>query len=32
MTPDDLAGILLFMAGDSGGMLNGTNLEIFSNA
>jgi hypothetical protein len=32
MTPDDLAGILLFMAGDSGGMLSGTNLEIFSNA
>jgi NAD(P)-dependent dehydrogenase (short-subunit alcohol dehydrogenase family) len=32
MTPDDLAGILLFMVGDSGGMLNGTNLEIFSNA
>ena len=32
MTPDDLAGILLFMVGDSGRMLSGTNLEIFSNA
>ncbi len=32
MTPDDMAEILLFLAGDSGRMLNGTNLEIFSNA
>ena len=32
MTPDDLAEILLFLADDSGRMLNGTNLEIFSNA
>ena len=32
MTPDDMAEILLFMAGDSGRMLSGTNLEIFSNA
>ncbi|HEX6108590.1 MAG TPA: SDR family oxidoreductase [Ktedonobacteraceae bacterium] len=32
MTPDDLAEILLFLVGDSGRMLSGTNLEIFSNA
>jgi NAD(P)-dependent dehydrogenase (short-subunit alcohol dehydrogenase family) len=32
MTPDDLAEILLFLAADSGRMLNGTNIEIFSNA
>src|SRR6266496_4628825 len=32
MTADDLAEILLFMVGDSGRMLSGTNLEIFSNA
>ena len=32
MTPDDLAEILLFMVDDSGRMLSGTNLEIFSNA
>jgi NAD(P)-dependent dehydrogenase (short-subunit alcohol dehydrogenase family) len=32
MTPDDLAGILLFMVDESGRMLSGTNLEIFSNA
>jgi len=32
MTPDDLARILLFLADDSGSMLSGTNLEIFSNA
>ncbi len=32
MTPDDLAEILLFLADDSGRMLSGTNLEIFSNA
>ena len=32
MTPDNLAEILLFMADDSGRMLSGTNLEIFSNA
>ena len=32
MTPDDLAEILLFMVDESGRMLSGTNLEIFSNA
>jgi NAD(P)-dependent dehydrogenase (short-subunit alcohol dehydrogenase family) len=32
MTPDDLAEILLFLADDSGRMMSGTNLEIFSNA
>jgi NAD(P)-dependent dehydrogenase (short-subunit alcohol dehydrogenase family) len=32
MTPDDLAEILLFLAGDSGRMLSGSNIEIFSNA
>jgi NAD(P)-dependent dehydrogenase (short-subunit alcohol dehydrogenase family) len=32
MTPDELAEILLFLAADSGRMLNGTNIEIFSNA
>ena len=32
MTPDDMAEILLFLADDSGRMLNGTNIEIFSNA
>ena len=32
MTPDDMAEILLFLVDDSGRMLNGTNLEIFSNA
>lgn len=32
MTPDDMAEILLLLAGDSGRMLSGTNLEIFSNA
>ena len=32
MTPDDMAEILLFLAGDSGRMLSGTNIEIFSNA
>lgn len=32
MTPDDLAEIILFLADDSGRMLSGTNLEIFSNA
>ena len=32
MTPDDMSEILLFLADDSGRMLNGTNLEIFSNA
>lgn len=31
MTPDELAEILLFMADDSGRVLSGTNLEIFSN-
>ena len=32
VTPDDMAEILLFLAGDSGRMLSGTNIEIFSNA
>lgn len=32
MTPDDMAELLLFLADDSGRMLSGTNLEIFSNA
>ncbi len=32
MTPDDMAGILLFLVDDSGRKLSGTNLEIFSNA
>ena len=32
MTPDDMAEILFFLADDSGRMLSGTNLEIFSNA
>lgn len=32
MTPGDMAEILLFLADESGRMLNGTNLEIFSNA
>jgi NAD(P)-dependent dehydrogenase (short-subunit alcohol dehydrogenase family) len=32
MTPDDMAEILLLLADDSGRMLSGTNLEIFSNA
>lgn len=31
MTPDDMAEILLFLAGDSGRKLSGTNLEIYSN-
>jgi NAD(P)-dependent dehydrogenase (short-subunit alcohol dehydrogenase family) len=31
MTPDDLAEILLFLADDSGRMLSGSNIEIFSN-
>lgn len=31
MTPEDMADILLFMADDTGRMLSGTNLEIFSN-
>ncbi len=31
MTPEELAEILLFMAGESGRVLSGTNLEIFSN-
>ena len=31
MTPDDMAEILLFLAGDSGRMLSGSNIEIFSN-
>ena len=32
MTPEDMADILLWLADDSGRMLSGTNLEIFSNA
>ncbi|HET8909980.1 MAG TPA: SDR family oxidoreductase [Ktedonobacteraceae bacterium] len=32
MTPDDIAEILFFLADDSGRMLSGSNLEIFSNA
>ena len=31
MTSDDMAEILLFLADDSGRMLSGTNIEIFSN-
>jgi NAD(P)-dependent dehydrogenase (short-subunit alcohol dehydrogenase family) len=32
MTPDDMARIVGFMVSDAGRFLNGTNLEIFSNA
>ena len=32
MTPGDMAEILLFLAADSGRMLSGSNIEIFSNA
>lgn len=32
MTPEELAEILLFMADDSGRVLSGTNLELFTNA
>ena len=32
MTPDDMAELLLFLADDSGRMLSGTNIEIYSNA
>jgi NAD(P)-dependent dehydrogenase (short-subunit alcohol dehydrogenase family) len=32
MTPDDMAELLLFLVDDSGRMLSGTNIEIFSNA
>ncbi len=32
MSPDDMAEILLFLVDDSGRMLSGTNIEIFSNA
>jgi NAD(P)-dependent dehydrogenase (short-subunit alcohol dehydrogenase family) len=32
MTPADMAELLLFLADDSGRLLSGTNLEIFSNA
>lgn len=32
MTPEDMAELLLFLADDSGRMLSGTNIEIFSNA
>ena len=31
MTPGDMAEILLFLADDSGRMLSGSNIEIFSN-
>lgn len=31
MTPDDMAELLLFLAGDTGRMLSGSNIEIFSN-
>jgi NAD(P)-dependent dehydrogenase (short-subunit alcohol dehydrogenase family) len=31
MTPGDMAEIVLFLAGDSGRMLSGSNIEIFSN-
>jgi NAD(P)-dependent dehydrogenase (short-subunit alcohol dehydrogenase family) len=31
MTPDDMAEVLLFLADDSGRMLSGSNIEIFSN-
>lgn len=32
MTPEEMAEILLFLAGETGHVLSGTNLEIFSNA
>jgi NAD(P)-dependent dehydrogenase (short-subunit alcohol dehydrogenase family) len=32
MTPDDMARIIAFMVSDTGRFLNGTNLELFSNA
>ncbi|MBV9712292.1 MAG: SDR family oxidoreductase [Ktedonobacteraceae bacterium] len=32
VTPEDMAEMLLFLADDSGRMLNGSNIEIFSNA
>jgi NAD(P)-dependent dehydrogenase (short-subunit alcohol dehydrogenase family) len=32
MTPEDMAEMLLFLADDSGRMLSGSNIEIFSNA
>ena len=32
MTPEDLAEILLFLADDSGRMLSGSNIELFTNA
>lgn len=32
MTPEDLAQILLFLADDSGRMLSGSNIELFTNA
>ena len=32
MTPDDLAEILLFLADDSGRMLSGSNVELFTNS
>ena len=32
MTPDELADILFFLAGDSGRMFSGSNIELFTNA
>lgn len=32
MTPDDMADILLFMVDDTGRMLSGSNIELFTNA
>jgi NAD(P)-dependent dehydrogenase (short-subunit alcohol dehydrogenase family) len=32
MTPQDMAEILLFLAGDSGRMFSGSNIELFTNA
>jgi NAD(P)-dependent dehydrogenase (short-subunit alcohol dehydrogenase family) len=32
MTPEDLADILLFIVDDTGRMLNGSNIELFTNA
>jgi hypothetical protein len=31
MTPEDMAELLLFLADDSGRVLSGSNIEIFSN-
>jgi hypothetical protein len=32
MTPEDMADILLFMVDDTGRMLSGSNIELFTNA